>query len=143
MNIAISGASGFIGKHLTEYLTERGHRIVPLGRPMSVSYTHLTNAAVRINFPKAQIGVTSVQFIVKSGSGDGQGFAACAEMEFYKKNPGAFEDVYKRQPLRWRSLQLTLKVTQGPVTLLSLPMRIIGRHGLIRTGVRLLSTEVH
>ena len=34
MNIAISGASGFIGKHLTEYLTERGHRIVPLGRPM-------------------------------------------------------------------------------------------------------------
>lgn len=44
-----------------------------------------TNAAVRINFPKAQIGVTSVQFIVKSGSGDGQGFAACAEMEFYKR----------------------------------------------------------
>ena len=34
MNIAISGASGFIGKHLTEYLTEAGHRVVPLGRPM-------------------------------------------------------------------------------------------------------------
>ena len=50
-----------------------------------------TNAAVRVNFPKAQIGVTSVQFIVKSGSGDGQGFAACAEMEFYKKNPDAFD----------------------------------------------------
>lgn len=50
-----------------------------------------TNAAVRVNFPKAQIGVKSVQFIVKSGSGDGQGFAACAEMEFYKKNPDAFD----------------------------------------------------
>ena len=34
MNIAISGASGFIGKHLTEYLTEAGHRVIPLGRPM-------------------------------------------------------------------------------------------------------------
>ena len=38
---------------------------------------------------------------------------------------------------------MTLKVTQGPVTLLLSPMRIIGRHGLIRIGVRLLSTEVH
>lgn len=34
MNIAISGASGFIGRHLTAFLTEQGHRVVPLGRPM-------------------------------------------------------------------------------------------------------------
>lgn len=34
MNIAISGASGFIGKHLTKFLTEEGHRVVPLGRAM-------------------------------------------------------------------------------------------------------------
>lgn len=34
MNIAISGATGFIGKHLTRFLTEEGHRVVPLGRSM-------------------------------------------------------------------------------------------------------------
>jgi uncharacterized protein (TIGR01777 family) len=34
MNIAISGASGFIGRHLTAYFTERGHRVIPLARPM-------------------------------------------------------------------------------------------------------------
>lgn len=50
MNIAISGASGFIGKHLTEYLTERGHRIVPLGRPMFREGTsgHLIQALVAL-----------------------------------------------------------------------------------------------
>lgn len=35
MNIAISGASGYIGKRLSKYLTETGgHRILPLGRSM-------------------------------------------------------------------------------------------------------------
>lgn len=34
MNIAISGATGFIGKHLTAFLAAEGHRIIPLGRPM-------------------------------------------------------------------------------------------------------------
>lgn len=34
MNIAISGASGFIGRHLTAYFTEQGHRVIPLARPM-------------------------------------------------------------------------------------------------------------
>lgn len=34
MNIAISGATGFIGKHLTSFLTEEGHRVIPLGRSM-------------------------------------------------------------------------------------------------------------
>lgn len=36
MNIAISGASGFIGKHLTEYLTEAGHRVILWGGLCSV-----------------------------------------------------------------------------------------------------------
>ena len=30
MNIAISGASGFIGSHLTTYLTNLGHHVTPL-----------------------------------------------------------------------------------------------------------------
>lgn len=34
MKIAISGASGFIGKHLTAFLTGQGHQVVPLGRAM-------------------------------------------------------------------------------------------------------------
>lgn len=34
MNIAISGATGFIGKHLTAFLTREGHRVIPLGRPL-------------------------------------------------------------------------------------------------------------
>ena len=38
---------------------------------------------------------------------------------------------------------LILKVMQGPVTSLLLPMQTIGRHGLIKIGVRLLSTKVH
>ncbi len=32
MNIAISGASGFIGRHLTSFLTAEGHQVTPLGR---------------------------------------------------------------------------------------------------------------
>ena len=35
MNIAMTGATGYIGKHLSSYLTEKGgHRIIPLGRAM-------------------------------------------------------------------------------------------------------------
>lgn len=32
MKIAISGASGFIGTHLTHYLREHGHEVIPLSR---------------------------------------------------------------------------------------------------------------
>ncbi|MEY8708305.1 TIGR01777 family oxidoreductase [Bacteroides faecichinchillae] len=35
MNIVITGATGYIGKHLSKFLTEtEGHRILPLGRSM-------------------------------------------------------------------------------------------------------------
>lgn len=34
MNIAISGASGFVGRHLSAFLVQNGHQIFPLGRKM-------------------------------------------------------------------------------------------------------------
>ncbi len=34
MKIAMSGASGFIGSHLAQFLTDEGHKIVPLERQM-------------------------------------------------------------------------------------------------------------
>ncbi len=50
-----------------------------------------SNAATRVAFPKSLIGVSAIKFIVKSGAGDGKGFASCAEMEFYSKNPESFD----------------------------------------------------
>ena len=44
-----------------------------------------------INLPQSLKNPKSIKFIIKSGSGDGQGFATCAEMEFYQKNPEAFD----------------------------------------------------
>ncbi len=43
------------------------------------------NASKRIEFPNALVHPTAIRFIVKSGAGDGQGFAACAEMQFFQK----------------------------------------------------------
>lgn len=48
-------------------------------------------SAAKVEFPEPLIGVTAVRLTVKSGAGDGQGFASCAEMEFYKRNPEAFD----------------------------------------------------
>ena len=50
-----------------------------------------SSSPTRVDFPTSQIGVSAVRLVVKSGAGDGQGFAACAEMEFYQKNPEAFD----------------------------------------------------
>lgn len=45
MKIGISGSSGFIGKHLTAYLTEHGHSVVPLKRELwqENSFQHLVD----------------------------------------------------------------------------------------------------
>ena len=48
-------------------------------------------SAAKVEFPTPQIGVKAVRFTVRSGYGDGQGFASCAEMEFYKRNPENFD----------------------------------------------------
>lgn len=48
-------------------------------------------SAAKVEFPEPLIGVTALRLTVKSGAGDGQGFASCAEMEFYRRNPEAFD----------------------------------------------------
>ncbi len=44
------------------------------------------SGATRIDFDEPLVKPTQIQFIVKSGAGDDQGFASCAEMEFYQTN---------------------------------------------------------
>ncbi len=41
MNIAISGATGFIGSRLKKYLTDRGHEVYPLGRELFAAQSPL------------------------------------------------------------------------------------------------------
>ena len=62
--------------------------------------THSQNLLIRIFKVRLRQGkvtfdqtiqAKSFRFIVKSGSGDGQGFASCAEMEFFAKNPVNFD----------------------------------------------------
>lgn len=48
-------------------------------------------SAARITFDKPVVKPKAIRFIVKSGAGDGQGFASCAEMEFYRTNPNNFD----------------------------------------------------
>lgn len=50
-----------------------------------------TSGVKKIDFPATIKNVTSVKLIVKSGAGDGSGFASCAEMEFYKTEKGGFD----------------------------------------------------
>lgn len=39
----------------------------------------------KVDFPDGVRNPDKVKFVVKSGAGNGQGFASCAEMEFYRK----------------------------------------------------------
>lgn len=50
-----------------------------------------SGAAAKIAFPSRLLNVESIQFKVLSGAGDGQGFASCAEMEFYKYSADNFD----------------------------------------------------
>lgn len=50
-----------------------------------------SSAATRVNFEKPLVNPTCVRFVVKSGYGDNQGFASCAEMEFFRTNPDNFD----------------------------------------------------
>lgn len=50
-----------------------------------------SSASNRVTFSKAIIKPVTIQLVVKSGAGDGQGFVSCAEMEFYRRNPDNFD----------------------------------------------------
>ena len=50
-----------------------------------------TSSPKRVDFPYPLIGVSALRLTIHSGTGDGQGFAVCSEMEFYKKNPESFD----------------------------------------------------
>jgi hypothetical protein len=45
----------------------------------------------RVVFEKPVEKPLAIRFVIKSGVGDGQGFASCAEMEFYRRNPDNFD----------------------------------------------------
>lgn len=50
-----------------------------------------SSSATKVSFAKPIVKPKAVKFVVKSGYGDGQGFASCAEMEFYRKNADNFD----------------------------------------------------
>lgn len=50
-----------------------------------------SGTASRINFSPALVNPTQIHFVVKSGTGTGKGFVACAEMEFYRKSKDNFD----------------------------------------------------
>lgn len=50
-----------------------------------------SNTPYRIEIPSRQTKVKKVVFTINSGYGDGNGFASCAEMEFFKKNSQNFD----------------------------------------------------
>lgn len=45
----------------------------------------------KVDFRTTLKDVESIRFTVWSGAGDGQGFASCSEMEFYRVNPDKFD----------------------------------------------------
>ena len=49
-----------------------------------------SSSATLVEFPAPLIGVSAIRLTIRSGAGERQGFASCAEIEFYKKNPEHF-----------------------------------------------------
>lgn len=49
------------------------------------------SSASRVDFTPGLQDVESIRFVVRSGAGDGQGFASCAEMKFYRAAPDKFD----------------------------------------------------
>ena len=80
-----SGSNGFFKQVEIQYSSD------------GVTFAHLmdkdfkgSSSATKISFDQS-VHAKSFKFIVKSGTGHGQGFASCAEMEFYAKNIERFD----------------------------------------------------
>lgn len=80
-----SGSNGHI-KEVEIFYTEDGATWKSLG----LKDWGGTATAKTVHFDKT-LKAKSFKFVVKSGHGDGQGFVAVAEMEFYKNNPDKFQ----------------------------------------------------
>ncbi|MFV0290558.1 MAG: M60 family metallopeptidase [Mangrovibacterium sp.] len=81
------GTNGFIKELELWVATETDTELTKYGE-----YNFNGNSSPsKISFPSSLIKPTSIKFIVKSGSGDDQGFVSCAEMEFYQNNPENFD----------------------------------------------------
>lgn len=87
----ISGPNGLFKEVDIEVKTNANTRGVAEWQKVMTYNFGASSSATRVDFPKSLIGVSSIRLTVKSGAGDGQGFASCAEMEFYKKNPENFD----------------------------------------------------
>lgn len=85
------GTNGFFGKvgiEVKTNATRSGNE--EWQHVMDYDFQGNSNAR-KVVFPKPLIGVSAVRLTVKSGYGDGQGFASCAEMQFFRKNPQSFD----------------------------------------------------
>ena len=81
-NPRISGSNGLF-KEFDLYVATESEPTLKLHKNYNLKGS---STASRIDFVPALEKPTQIQFVIKSGSGDNQGFASCAEMEFFKKN---------------------------------------------------------
>jgi hypothetical protein len=77
------GSNGVFGNVTIQY-SEDGQGFTDL---MDYDFREERNKETKVLFPK-QVQAKSIRLIVKSSTG---GFASCAEMEFYQKDPNAFD----------------------------------------------------
>lgn len=102
-----SGTNGLFGDVEIQYSSD------------GVNFKHLmdkdfkgSSSATKLSF-STSVSAKSFRFIVKSGSGDGQGFASCSEMEFYMKNLDSFD--YKTLFKDQTCSELKDGITQGDI----------------------------
>ena len=86
-----SGPNGLFKEVDIEVKTNANSRGVEEWKTVMTYNFNGSSTATKVDFPSPLIGVSAIKMTVKSGAGDNQGFASCAEMEFYRKNPDSFD----------------------------------------------------